>query len=38
MKFFALIFVVYNKLVNYGFRVHAGIDGASHIVGKSCIG
>ena len=30
MKFFALIFVAYDKLVNYGFRVHAKIDGASH--------
>ena len=30
MKFFALIFVAYDKLVNYGFHVHAGIDGVSH--------
>ena len=30
MKFFASIFVAYNKLMNYGFHVHAGIDGASH--------
>ena len=30
MKFFAFIFLAYDKLVNYGFCVHAKIDGASH--------